>query len=167
MTWLWIRPIHCNLKGILKRVPGGSSHDTLWTLLASWFRDHKHINWHIQNLYCSDTCLLGYLFTPHKQAPYKRELHHFPLTRFNHIRISHIIDRTFCCRSKEREWSLSCSSLLSFLPPLATEAPLHQTPYFSFRQQLFFVLFFQSFFLNPTILYHITHTFGPAQEVSL
>ena len=46
-------------------------------------------------------------------------------------------------------------------------APLHQTPYFSFRQQLFCVLFFQSFFLNPTILYHIAHTFGPAQEVSL
>ena len=48
-----------------------------------------------------------------------------------------------------------------------TFTPLHQTPYFSFRQQLFCVLFFQSFFLNPTILYHITHTFGPAQEVSL
>ena len=44
--------------------------------------------------------------------------------------------------------------------------PLHQTPYFSFRQQLFCVLFF-SLFLNPTILYHIAHTFGPAQKVSL
>ena len=34
-------------------------------------------------------------------------------------------------------------------------------------KQLFFVLFFQSFFLNPTILYHIAHTFGPAQEIYL
>ena len=48
-----------------------------------------------------------------------------------------------------------------------TGSPLHQTPYFSFKWQLFLCAVFQSFFLNPTILYHIAHTFGPAQEVSL
>ena len=44
---------------------------------------------------------------------------------------------------------------------------MHQTPYFSFKRQLFLCAVFQSFFLNPPILYHIAHTFGPAQEVSL
>ena len=39
--WPWIRPsFYSVIKGNFKRVPGGSSQGTLWTLLASWFCDH-------------------------------------------------------------------------------------------------------------------------------
>ena len=42
-SWLNLKPgwsTYATVKGNLEMAPGGSSQGTLWTLLASWFRDH-------------------------------------------------------------------------------------------------------------------------------